>query len=314
MNKEITFEDAVKFVNDNEDNKDGTPFGNEEDEKDIDATLLEDLDEEPEDKEEPAEEEENLDSTDDTADWKTLYEQTAYQSDRMQDYVASLQARIDELQASTKAPAEVPKQDKKPSIETDPELKDMLEYYPELVNPVQKLIDAKLAEREAAINTHIDDVIKQHISPVAQQLQQTEAQAHRAAIVQAHPDIESIIKSGKMDQWIDSLASYQKTGAQYVYKYGSAPDVINLIDSYKASINTDTPAKKQAKGMPAKEQINPIQTQTNDDTVQRVMDSMYVKSDNFTPDVSGKKVKLEDLDPKQLFNYYAKQVMEENKY
>lgn len=69
-----------------------------------------------------------------------------------------------------------------------------------------------------------------------QEQQQAEADSsHMAAIRAAHPDLDSILESAELEAWKDAQPSYVKQGIVHVMLNGSTQEVIELLDTYKAS-------------------------------------------------------------------------------
>ncbi|MFW5910507.1 MAG: hypothetical protein ACOCUJ_01545 [Thiohalospira sp.] len=80
--------------------------------------------------------------------------------------------------------------------------------------------------------------VDERITPLEQARQEVAAEQHRAAIEGAHPDAGEIASSKEFGQWIDSLPSYAASAARQVVEQGSAQEVVELLDQYKASRGT----------------------------------------------------------------------------
>ena len=93
------------------------------------------------------------------------------------------------------------------------------------------LVDAKVS----AVKKNVETELKTRVEPIQQQLFQTEADRHFSAIRAAHPDINAILDSGDLFTWIDSLPPVMQNGAKYVYQYGTAQEVISLLNDYKSA-------------------------------------------------------------------------------
>ena len=252
-------------------------------------------------------EEESVDDADqdDDIDWRSAYERTATHNQQ-------LQRRFDELESQYKSwkgrveAEESRKQPTKAEVEsleaaTDTELKDFMDLYPEFAAPVQKLIDARVAERVAETQKHIDELIDKNVKPLQKRVQESEAQAHVAAIKNAHPDVGKYLSDGSLEQWIDTLPPYQRRGAQYVAVHGSTDEVIQLLSDFKSS-------KGVRKNSNLEEQTpNQKENKSSKDVTAKLKDALYVKSSTTAEPETSK----EPSDPKKLFDLYSKQVMQE---
>lgn len=311
-----TFEDAIKLFQKTEGLDDLIPEDTKLDMSDTDVEDDEELENEEveEDGIDNDDEEEIVEdnTTNSAVDWQRLYEAQASQTQQLQQHMMNLENKITEISSKKDNKQDltpVVKNQDEVNLAEDPNMKDLFEYYPELVKPVQHLIDSKVAQQAGAFEAAMNKLVDERVSPIANQIKETEEQAHRSAILQAHPDVSSHIESGNFNKWMDSLPSYQKTGAQYVYNYGSAPEVIALLDSYK-----EASAKSSDTGTSADVKKKSTRVQ-NDDTVQKVVNSMYVKSENNEPNVNKKATTMEDLaenDPKKAFEIFSKHVLQEN--
>lgn len=79
------------------------------------------------------------------------------------------------------------------------------------------------------------DLVKQQLAPLQQKQAITEQDAHVAAIYAKHPDIDSIVESAELQAWIDAQPSFARPGYQGVLESGTAEQIIEFIDTYKAA-------------------------------------------------------------------------------
>lgn len=105
-----------------------------------------------------------------------------------------------------------------------------------------KLVAEKTAEIEAKFAEKLNAVL----APLqAKQAQSAEA-AHFAAIAAAHPDVDSIAQSAQLEQWINSQPSFVRDGYKAVIAQGTAEQVIEALNTFKAATGKQTataPAK-----------------------------------------------------------------------
>lgn len=150
------------------------------------------------------------------------WEQASREKDALIEQLKSAQAQ-DEASGDTQA--------------TDELLESLREDYPMLADAMQKLVDMKVNEAVASV--------KRDIEPLQQRAETTALEAHFDAIRKAHENYESIVDSGKLDEWAKALPSYARTGALRVIEEGNAQEVIELLDAYKSATPAQpTPSKE----------------------------------------------------------------------
>lgn len=97
------------------------------------------------------------------------------------------------------------------------------------------------------VQTLVDRRVKVLVDEALKPLQQREEvdarTAHFNAIEQAHPDFESVVESRELANWIDQQPSFAKQAIQQVMKAGTASDVIEMLDAFKASAGKSAPSK-----------------------------------------------------------------------
>lgn len=91
----------------------------------------------------------------------------------------------------------------------------------DLAKGVMKLVEMKLQEERQRMTQ--------------QQSQEQANRAHYQAIYDAHPDADSIIESKELAEWIEAQPSHVKIGVQNVLNSGSAQQVIEVFDAFKAA-------------------------------------------------------------------------------
>ena len=105
-----------------------------------------------------------------------------------------------------------------------------------LANGIQTLVQQQVEAR-----------LKQALEPIAQKQQIDETQQHYAAILQAHPDIESVAESQEFASWRASQPSYAQQAINGVLNQGSTDQVIELFNQFKANAQTATPTSADIK-------------------------------------------------------------------
>lgn len=75
--------------------------------------------------------------------------------------------------------------------------------------------------------------------------------AHWSAIYGKHPDLDSIVESAELETWIKAQPSFAQAGIRQVIEQGSAPQVIELFDTFKASTGKTRPPASSASPAPS---------------------------------------------------------------
>lgn len=79
----------------------------------------------------------------------------------------------------------------------------------------------------------VAQLVKKELAPLQQKQDLTEHDAHLASIYAKHPDIDSIVESQELKQWIESQPAFARPGYQAVLENGSAEQIIEFIDTFK---------------------------------------------------------------------------------
>lgn len=212
--------------------------------------------------------------------YKELYEKVKRDAEAQNTLWASrltdLSHKYQELKEAKNAPAQM----KEDQDELPDNVKELFEIHPEIANAVKTLVDSKVS----AVQRTVNDELKTRVEPLQQQMYQTEAEKHFSAIRAAHPDITAIMDSGDLFAWIDSLPPVMQNGAKYVYQYGTAQEVVSLLNDYKSARGVKKPQMTRASSAP-------IQTTSGSDTediVKQVLAAMAVRTGKEPIDISNK--------------------------
>lgn len=87
----------------------------------------------------------------------------------------------------------------------------------------------------AQVREEVLQEVRAEIAPLIKQSQQDAATAHVNTILQAHPDIASVLESTEFAEWMGKQPSYVQEAMAAVLDNGSAKQVVEVLDSYKAS-------------------------------------------------------------------------------
>lgn len=152
------------------------------------------------------------------------WEQTAKEKDALIEQLKSAQAK-DAEEGTTAA--------------TDDLIASMREDYPSLADAVQALVDSRVT---AAV-----EAVTREIEPLRQRVENKAVEDHFAAIRGAHKDFDDIVSDNKLMAWVESLPTYARSGAQSVLEQGTAQEVIDLLNDYKATLTkpAEVPSSKE---------------------------------------------------------------------
>lgn len=150
---------------------------------------------------------------------------------------ADAQAQLD-VAAKAAKPAEVPSIEAKP-----PEEADVFGDYSE--EAIKRGVAKLVASQVGTIRADMEAKLAAVLDPLKKTQAEAATDSHFSAIYKAHPDVESVVPSQAMQDWIAKQPSFARSGYQAVIEQGSAEQVIELLDTYKAATGkTAAPAGK----------------------------------------------------------------------
>jgi hypothetical protein len=168
-------------------------------------------------------------------------------------------------------------------------VKELRELYPEIADAMEQYIEHKVGNPVQ----QAERIATEKAAIVAQQVQALQYQQHVNTILAKHPDLFSITKSPDAKQWFDGLDPVAKRGAQYVISYGTAQDVIHLLDQYKMSKAAGTTQLNNSAG---------VNTLAN-----RVVNAMGVRSGKTEPTPVAQPQQATPLTQEQAFERLARE-------
>ena len=108
------------------------------------------------------------------------------------------------------------------------------DFSPEaLAKGIAQLVASQIGNFEQRMQANVE--LK--LQPVLHRQQTSEADAHSSAILQAHPDVASVVESVELKNWIDSKPGYARGAIVQVLEGGSAAQVIEVLNDFKADTN-----------------------------------------------------------------------------
>lgn len=107
------------------------------------------------------------------------------------------------------------------------------EDWPEVADAVDK-ITAAHRQTIAAQQEQIQ-ALTQHLAPIQQSEAERQMAAHYTTILQAHPDADTLIDSKEFAAWREAQPSFVRDVQEAVLQRGTAEQVVELFDSFKAA-------------------------------------------------------------------------------
>ena len=179
--------------------------------------------------------------------WKAQAEAAQAQAEeavqRLAELQANAQARSDAGQAPTKIDNQVAAAQAAIDAGADPDLfGDFSEDA--LAKGIATLVDKKTSAIAAQIEAKLEAVV----APLQLKQVSDANTAHYQAIYSKHPDADSIAESKELAEWIASKPSFARAGYVAALEQGSANDVVELFDAFKAETGRTQSATALPKG------------------------------------------------------------------
>jgi hypothetical protein len=171
-------------------------------------------------------------------DYKKLYEEEHQRYSSLQGMYNQTQEEIGQLKKTAQPPAkgehetnegEISADDllKALDLEGDDDVKLMLDEYDYLAKPLNKIVARAMNLQKTGKQPTAEELTKQVLDMVGQQV-------HDKTIKTAHPDFDSLAKSGELKAFVEGLPDGEdKTLLTGYYNHGTADEVISLVDTYK---------------------------------------------------------------------------------
>jgi len=192
--------------------------------------------------------------------WKTLQGIYRHEKDEWAAEKAKIMAEYEEVKSKVPKPAEN-KEDEHPALKdllakldlTD-EQKAQLQEYDEEFDVVSKMEGLKreraMAKLKAEMLQEIQGFKKEvqtQLEPATKLVKETaenrevaERNSHFQYIRESHPDFEKYRDDGTLLEWIESKPAYMRNAMKVAYTQGSAENVVELLDGFKAENNIST--------------------------------------------------------------------------
>lgn len=107
---------------------------------------------------------------------------------------------------------------------------------------IAKGIQTLLAKAVPALREQLKAELDAELSPLRAERAKTQVDSHYAPIYAKHPDANELGESAEFKGWIEKLPSFMKAGVTNALASGTAEQVIEVFDSFKASAGAKAPA------------------------------------------------------------------------
>lgn len=113
----------------------------------------------------------------------------------------------------------------------------------DLANGFAELNRLTAEKVRAQVKAEVLQELRTEIAPFLERQKQNAESAHTNAILKAHPDVSSVLESTEFAGWVGRQPSYVQEAMTAVLDKGSAAQVVELLDSYKAATATQQSQK-----------------------------------------------------------------------
>lgn len=195
------------------------------------------------------------------------YERLTEARQQAQQYKGQLEEKLTRMQeleqelAAVRAAAQQPAsvEQKTPDVEQEADIKALRRQLREAIyegddgkaEALEDQIDSLTAKRQVSIAEQRVADLRKEIESLQMHKQEDAAAAHYRAIYEKHPDADSIAESKELVEWIDSqvaavpsaVRADVRAGYERVLSSGSAQEVVELLNAFKAGRNPQQSAE-----------------------------------------------------------------------
>lgn len=100
---------------------------------------------------------------------------------------------------------------------------------------IAKGVEKLVASKTAALTADLEARLAAVLAPLQAKQVESATDEHFSTINKAHPDVESVVPSQEFTNWIDSQPSVVRGSLKSAIEQGTALEVIEVLDAYKAS-------------------------------------------------------------------------------
>lgn len=159
------------------------------------------------------------------------------------DEVAALRAEIEALKTANQSSTATEQQ---AAVDTMPESVQALAEKSGLSDDELAALFGDFSEKDIAkavqklVAMSVSDEVGKALMPIHEKEAQAAQQAHYQAILAAHPDAGELADSKELESWVNGLPKYAQAGVREVLEKGSAFDVIEVLNDFKAATGKNT--------------------------------------------------------------------------
>ena len=176
------------------------------------------------------------DNADTELDYKALYEQ---EKQRTASWDGRLKAKDRENEAikaealalKRQVEAAAQSKDQQAIDDADESVSTFLTEFPELADPIRKMIDSAVKSTRQEIRAEVD----REATPLRQAVQDSAVEKHFSTITSQHDDFMDVVEGGELKKWIDNQPSFIRRAYDEVYNGGTATEVIELMDQFRVA-------------------------------------------------------------------------------
>ena len=158
--------------------------------------------------------------------WEERYKNAQAKMTKSTQREKELEAKVVEMDNKLKAMeamrSETRIEQQKEEVNVD--LSEIVKDYPEIVQPLQKYVDARIAAVDQRVNQATEDVLNAR--------KEDADKKHFGTIADAHPDYQSISQSEDFNLWLGRQSRMWQNAAAD----GDAEDVVSLLSKYKKDL------------------------------------------------------------------------------
>ena len=158
--------------------------------------------------------------------WEERYKNAQAKMTKSTQREKELEAKVVEMDNKLKAmeamKSETRIEQQKEEVNVD--LSEIVKDYPEIVQPLQKYVDARIAAVDQRVNQATEDVLNAR--------KEDADKKHFGTIADAHPDYQSVSQSEDFNLWLGRQSRMWQNAAAD----GDAEDVVSLLSKYKKDL------------------------------------------------------------------------------
>ena len=158
--------------------------------------------------------------------WEERYKNAQAKMTKSTQREKELEAKVVEMDNKLKAMeamrSETRIEQQKEEVNVD--LSEIVKDYPEIVQPLQKYVDARIAAVDQRVNQATEDVLNAR--------KEDADKKHFGTIADAHPDYQSVSQSEDFNLWLGRQSRMWQNAAAD----GDAEDVVSLLSKYKKDL------------------------------------------------------------------------------